>query len=63
MATSSITKNFVISGKKQAETFVAAIEASDKYRPTRISVAAKELTTTDDILHLMNKRKSLNVSK
>ena len=28
MATSSITKNFVISGKKQVEMFVNAIEES-----------------------------------
>ena len=30
MATSSITKNFVISGKEQVEMFIAALEASEK---------------------------------
>ena len=33
MATSSITKNFVISGKEQVEMFVNAIEESAKNRP------------------------------
>ena len=33
MATSSITKNFVISGQKQVEMFVDAIESSANNRP------------------------------
>ena len=40
MATSSITKNFVISGRKQVEMFADAIEASANDRPVRIPVAA-----------------------
>ncbi len=63
MATSSITKNFVISGQKQVEMFVDAIEASAKNRPKPISVAAKELTDTEDIIRLMEKRKKANVGK
>lgn len=57
MATSSITKSFVISGQKQVEKFVEAIEASANNRPSRISVAARELTDTEDIIKLMEKRK------
>ena len=39
MATSSITKNFVISGQKQVEMFADAIEASFNFfnRPERYS--------------------------
>ncbi len=56
MATSSITKSFVITSD-QAETFVNAIEASAKNRPVRISVAARELTDTNEIAELMRRRK------
>lgn len=38
MATSSVTKNFVISGKEQVEMFADAIEASANGRPIRIPV-------------------------
>ena len=62
MATSSITKNFVISGKKQVEVFVDAIERSANNRPVRVPVAAKELTDTHDIIKLMEKRKKANVA-
>ena len=55
MATSSITRNFVISGQKQVEMFVDAIEASANNRPIRIPVAAKELTEDNDIIELMEK--------
>ena len=40
MATSSITKNFIISGQKQVEMFVDAIESSANNRPVRVPVAA-----------------------
>ena len=43
MATSSIKRNFVISGKDQVEMFVNAIEESAKNRPVRIPVAAKQI--------------------
>ena len=62
MATSSITKNFVISGKKQVEVFVDAKERSSNNRPVRVPVAAKELTDTNDIIKLMEKRKKANVA-
>lgn len=62
MAASSITKNFVISGKKQVEVFVDAIEKSANNRLVRVPVAAKELTDTNDIVTLMEKRKKANVT-
>lgn len=61
MATSSITKNFVISGKEQVEMFVNAIEESAKNRPVRVPVAARELTDPEDIIKFMKKRKKANV--
>jgi hypothetical protein len=63
MATSSITKNFVISGQEQVEKFIEAIETSAKNRPVRVPVAARELTDTNDIIKLMEKRKKANVGK
>lgn len=63
MATSSITKNFIISGQKQVETFVDAIEASANNRPVRTPVAARELTDTDDIIKLMERRKKAHIAK
>ena len=66
MATSSITKSFVISGKDQVEKFVDAIEKSAKNRPVRVPVAARELKDTEDILKLMERRKKAreaNVTK
>ena len=62
MATSSITRNFVISGQKQVEMFVDAIEASANNRPIRIKVDVKELTNTEDIIEFMEKRKKANVA-
>ena len=50
MATSSITKNFVISGKEQVEMFVNAIEESAKNRPVHIPVAAREIKGESDAL-------------
>lgn len=58
MATSSITKNFVISGKKQVEKFADAIEASANNRPPRMHVNATFLTDPNDIRKLMEKRKN-----
>ena len=43
MATSSITKNFVISGQKQVEMFVDAIESSANNRPVRTPVPARQI--------------------
>lgn len=57
MATSSITKNFVISGKEQVEMFVNAIEASAKNRPVQTSVAAREIKGENELRELMRLRK------
>lgn len=57
MATSSITKNFVISGQEQVEKFIAALEASANDKTPRVQVAARELTDPEEIAELMRKRK------
>lgn len=57
MATSSITKNFVISGKEQVEMFVHAIEESAKNRPVPVSVAAREIKGETELRELMRLRK------
>ena len=57
MATSSITKNFVISGKKQVEMFVNAIEESTKNRPVQTSVTAREIKGENELRELMRLRK------
>lgn len=63
MATSSITKNFVISGKRQVEMFADAIESSANNRSPRIPVAATQLRGAEDIKNLMIKRKKANVEQ
>ncbi len=63
MATSSITKNFVISGKEQVEMFANAIEESANDRPNRIPVAARQLKGKDDLMFLKKKREKANGSK
>ena len=55
MATSSITKNFVISGKEQVEMFVNAIEESAKNRPVRTPVNV-EFKTEDELREFMRFR-------
>ncbi|MCI9528046.1 MAG: hypothetical protein HFH37_14365 [Lachnospiraceae bacterium] len=61
MVTSSITKNFVISGKEQMEMFVNAIEESAKNRPVHIPVAAREITDEAELVEFMAKWKKANV--
>ncbi|MDO4488561.1 MAG: hypothetical protein Q4B67_05695 [Eubacteriales bacterium] len=61
MATSSITKNFVVSGIEQAEKFANAIEES--YQESLLSKPASDLKITylkdaEDIKNFMAKRKS-----
>ena len=58
MATSSITKNFVISGQKQVEMFISAIEESAKNRPVRIPVAANYIESDAELIELMEKWKT-----
>ncbi|MCM1233192.1 MAG: hypothetical protein NC489_23995 [Ruminococcus flavefaciens] len=61
MATSSITKNFVISGKEQVEMFVNAIEESAQNRPVLIPVAANEITDEAELVEFMTKWEKANV--
>lgn len=57
MATSSITKNFVISGQKQVEMFADAIEASANDRTPRVPINVTYLHGADEIVKFMEKRK------
>lgn len=62
MATSSITKNFVVSGERQAEKFADAIEASaNSSVAPKIKVAVTQLRGSDEIKKFMAKRKQMNV--
>ena len=63
MATSSITKNFVISGQRQVEMFADAIEASANDQTPSIKVNATFLTDPKDIAKFMQKRKKANAGK
>lgn len=60
MATSSITKNFVISGKRQVEMFADAIEASANDKTPRVPINVTYLQGADDIMKFMEKRKKTN---
>ena len=60
MATSSITKNFVISGKRQVEMFADALEASANDKPPRVPINVTYLQGADDIIKFMEKRKKAN---
>ena len=57
MATSSITKNFVVAGKEQVEMFVNAIEESAQNRPVRTPVNVKFIETESELREFMRFRK------
>jgi pyruvate-formate lyase-activating enzyme len=57
MATSSITRNFIISGQEQVERFVNALEESAQNRPIRTPVHAKFIETEDELRDFMEFRK------
>lgn len=60
MATSSITKNFVVSGTKQVEIFANAIEESYQdslRRETAPDIKVTHLRGADDIKNFIKKRK------
>lgn len=63
MATSSITKNFVISGQEQVERFVRAIEESAKNRPVRTPVSAKFASSDDELIEFLDQKEKANGSK
>ena len=60
MATSSITKNFVISGEKQVEKFANAIEESYQeslHRATTPDLRTTYLRGSDEVKKFMARRK------
>ena len=64
MATSSITKNFVISGEKQVEKFANAIEES--YQDSLHKVSTPDMRITHlkgsvEVKNFMARRKKTNV--
>lgn len=64
MATSSITKNFVVYGDKQAEMFANAIEESYQESLHRASTPDMKITHlrgSEQIKEFMEKRKKINV--
>jgi hypothetical protein len=63
MATSSITKNFVISGKEQVEMFADAIEASANNRPIPIPVSAREIKDESELLEFIKKWEKANIGR
>lgn len=60
MATSSITKHFVVSGKEQIEMFVNALEESAKFVEPEPSVQVTELQGTKEIKEFLERRKKTN---
>lgn len=56
MATSSITKNFVISGRKQVETLLDAMEASANDKTPHVPLNVTYLQGADEIIKFMEKR-------
>lgn len=64
MATSSITKNFVISGEKQVEKFANAIEESYQDSLHRVSTPDMRITYlrgSAEVKKFMARRKKVNV--
>ena len=63
IATSSIKKNFLVSGEKQAELFADAIESSymkSLCRKTENELRITHLRGAEDIRKFMAKRKEVN---
>lgn len=57
MATSSITKNFVVSGKEQVETFTSAMEASSVSYSKSFNISEAQVTDLNRIVSIVNDRK------
>lgn len=57
MATSSIRKNFVISGQDQVEKFVRAIEKSAKNCPEYEGASVREIKGEKELRDMMRLRK------
>lgn len=63
MATSSITKNFVVYGEEQAELFANAIEESANEPKKELDVPVTFLEGAGKIAELLKKREKWDVSK
>lgn len=63
MAASSITKNFIISGQKQVEMFIDAVESSANNRPVRVLVSARQIKGEAALRKFMEKRKKMDVGQ
>ena len=63
MATSSISRNFIISGKEQVEMFADAIEASANDRPVCVPVDVTWINSEEELRKLMELRKKANAGK
>lgn len=63
MATSSITKNFVIAGEKQVEMFADAVEESANDRTPRVPINVTYLQGADEIVKFMEKRKKADAAR
>ena len=63
MATSSITKNFIISGRDKVEAFADAIETAANDNTPVQKVSARVLTNPKDIADFMKKRKKANAAQ
>lgn len=61
MATSSITKNFIVSGERQVEMFADALEASANDRTPRVPINVTYLQGADAIVKFMEKRKKTDI--
>ena len=57
MPTSSITRNFVITGKDKVKAFVNALEESAKANVPLREVSARQLTDPKEIKALMMKKR------
>ncbi len=63
MATSSITKNFIVSGEKQVEMFADAIEESYQeslYRAPTPDMRITHLHGSEEVKRFMKQRKKTN---
>ena len=61
MATSSITHNFVISGQRQVNKFVKAIEESANNPSIHTPINAKEIKGENALRNFMKQRRKMDV--
>ena len=60
MATSSITKNFVVSGSQQVEIFANAVEESANETITPTKVKATKIQDVEALRNFIVQRKNVN---